>query len=267
MKKGKSELSGKIESPDFRCTGTDQMREGKRTKIRSLLAVAAFALFATASLPALAEDAATPKLPVDKNLKIWLTADAGITKDAAGKVSAWTSQVEPKVQLSQKDPNAQPASVNDVINGKGAIRFDGTQNYLVSSELPKDFAGDFTVFVVWTSAAEQKSLDSDGAYNRIVSAPAVKGSDYQNGIVVTTGSKAIAKPNIATGTSPARPQLKYLALGAMVWPDETASHNGTWMTGDIAEVLIYNAKLSSVDTAAVTKYLQDKYKITATPAK
>ena len=267
MKNGKSELSGKIESPDFRCVGTEQMREGKRMKIRALLAVATFAMFAAASLPALAEDAATPKLPVDKNLKIWLTADAGITKDAAGKVSAWTSQVEPKVKLSQKDPNAQPDSVNDAINGKGAVRFDGTQNYLVSSELHKDFAGDFTVFVVWASAVEQKNLTHNGVNNRILSAPAVKGSDYKNGIVVSTGSKAIAKPNIATATSPGRPQLKYLALGAMVWPDETASHNGTWMTGDIVEVLVYNTKLSSADTAAVTKYLQDKYKITATPEK
>ena len=268
MNRERSEFSGNINSVKLVCGVPDQIRGGKGMKRCILPAIAIFAAFAMTILPALAEDAAAAtKLPVDKNLKIWLAADAGITKDAAGKVSAWTSQVEPKVQLSPKNPNAQPESVNDAVNGKEAVRFDGTQTHLVSSELPNDFAGDFTVFVVWGSAVEQKYLVHNGMNNRILSVPTVKGLDYESGIALTTKSRAIAKPNIVSLSYSARPQLKYLALGTMVQPDKTASLNNFWMTGDIAEVLIYNSILSPADTAAVTKYLQDKYKITATPVK
>ena len=227
-------------------------------KMFKLLSIATLAMFAIAALPVLAQDAAKP--PVTKNLKIMLTADAGLTKDASGKVTDWTSQVEPKVKFAQEYAEKQPSLAKDSVNGKPAVSFDGEQDSLITAELPKDFVGDVTVFVVWASAVEQKHQGQDGVNNLILSATTVKGSDWETGFQLTTGSKAVTKPGITTGSYTARPQLKYLGIGEMINP-ENGTGTGFTMTGDVAEVLLYNEKLSDADTAAVTKYLQAKYKI------
>ncbi|MFZ2654089.1 MAG: hypothetical protein WAX69_04180 [Victivallales bacterium] len=207
-----------------------------------------------------AQDAAPAvKPPVIKNLKLWLAAEAGVTKDETGNVTAWTSQVEPKVELKQENGSMYPLYRKDALNGKPALSFNGTASAVVA-ELPAGFEGDITVFVVWGSSMEQVSLVQDGGNNRILSATHEKGADYVTGFQLGTGSKEIAKPSIKVGEFKTRPKLKYLAVGGML-NSETGMANGFNMTGDVAEVLLYTEALPAADKEAVTKYLQDKYGI------
>lgn len=228
-------------------------------KMRTVIAITALIVMTGICLSA-QEAATAPKLAVTKNLKIWLSADAGVSKDSSGKVSSWTSQVEPKVEMAQEYPDLQPSFKADAVNGLPALGFDGNNDCLVSRELPKDFTGDLTVLVVWGYATEQVNQGQDGVNNRIISAPTVKGSDWETGFQLTTGSKDIAKPSIAIGKYKERPQLKYLGLAGMTNPDNGTA-GGFNFTGNIAEVLVYTAALSDADLASVTKYLQGKYKI------
>ncbi|HEY3379120.1 MAG TPA: hypothetical protein VGL77_16675 [Armatimonadota bacterium] len=211
-----------------------------------------------------ADMAAQPaKPPVTKNLKVWLAADAGVTKDATGNVSAWASQVDPKLTFTQDDATAQPLWMKDALNGKPALRFNGESDILKSAALPADFAGDFTVFIVWASPTTQKNLQQDGVNNRLISAPTATAADYEKGFQFTTGTKEKVAPSVVTGNFPNRPALTYLGLGAFTTSDGAVS--GFWLTGDLAEVLIYNATLPEADMAAVSKYLQEKYKVTPAP--
>lgn len=226
-------------------------------KMRMLAMVAGLVVVATLC----AQEA---QLPVTKDLKVWLKAGAGVTKDETGKVSAWQSQVEPKLVLAQTAAEAQPALVPDAANGLPALRFDGKQDYLVSPELSADFAGDVTVFVVWGSVSEQLYPNHEGRSDRILSAPTVKGADYDTGFQLVTGVKEPARPAVVVAKLAARPQFKYLGVGGMINPKDGLAV-GFPLTGDVAEVLFYGAALSDADLAAVTKYLQDKYKIAPKP--
>jgi hypothetical protein len=231
---------------------------GKNMKINALLTAAAITVIANVCL--FAQDANTAaKPPVAKDLKLWLTAQAGVTKDEAGNVTAWASQAEPKMELKQENGSMYPLYKKDALSGKPALNFNGTTSSIVA-ELPAGFEGDMTVFVVWGSSIEQVCLAQEGASNRILSATHEKGADYVTGFQLGTGSKEIAKPSVKVGEFKTRPKLKYFAIGAML-NAETGIAHGFNMTGDVAEVLLYSATLSPADQAAVTKYLQDKYGI------
>lgn len=228
---------------------------------RMLVSITALALLAAASLPVLAEDApAAQKLPVTKNLKIWLSADAGVTTDESGKISGWSSQVEPKLKFMREDVVKQPSFAKDAMNGRPAVNFDGTNDSMLCLELPNDLAGDLTVFIVWGSSVEQKNGGAKGGLsNRLLSGANDEGNDYQTGLSLGVGTGEATKPCIVTKTFKVGQPLKYMGIGDMTSKN---SAGGFPLTGDISEILIYNAPLSDADKDAVSKYLMEKYKIT-----
>ncbi|MCC7260144.1 MAG: hypothetical protein IT567_03850 [Alphaproteobacteria bacterium] len=69
--------------------------------------------------------------PPDINgLKLWLKADAGITKDGSNKVSAWAGQSGTLNPASQGTATKQPLWVSGGLNGYPVIRFDGVDDYM-----------------------------------------------------------------------------------------------------------------------------------------
>ena len=199
-------------------------------------------------------DLALGKPPM-KGLLAWFSADAGITKDAAGKISAWKSQGPLALSLSQTDATHQPQWDATAVAGKPAVQGDGGNRWLGLQPNPaqaKAFSGPLTIITVFT-CPEYKGD------NRVLSALAAEGgSDWTRGKgfkmtdgmaeAVKTGEVAIMLTD-AEITGP----LGALSVGCM--------HSGgyTGFTGDIAEMLIYQGALSPSITTTIIDDLRIKY--------
>ncbi|PYI86585.1 MAG: hypothetical protein DME26_08745, partial [Verrucomicrobia bacterium] len=94
--------------------------------------------------------ASTPPLTVKSNLQLWLEADAGVTTNASGAVTAWADQSGHTNDAAQADDSLAPTLVSNGVNGKPVLRFDGMDDYLeVADSDSVSIAGDITsLFVV-----------------------------------------------------------------------------------------------------------------------
>ncbi len=79
------------------------------------------------------------KLPVTKNLALWLSADHEVNIDENGKLLGWHDSVIGDNKSSEdafpESPEASPTFVKEAINGKPAVRFDGKDDYLLTTPL------------------------------------------------------------------------------------------------------------------------------------
>ena len=99
-------------------------------------------LAASGMIPAFAQT-----LTVTNGLQLWLKADAGVTAGAGGKVTAWQDQSGKGNNASQLVADMSPLLVNDAINGKPVLRFDGVDDFLeVADSDSVSITGDITTF-------------------------------------------------------------------------------------------------------------------------
>jgi hypothetical protein len=91
-----------------------------------------------------------PPLPVRKDLALWLAADRMIETDASGGVQSWGDLLCDSSQTFQValqlDPKARPHLIPDAMKGRPAVRFDGIDDFLVTT--PLETTDSQTVFVV-----------------------------------------------------------------------------------------------------------------------
>ena len=57
-------------------------------------------------------------------LRLWLRADAGVSKDSADKVSGWADQSSSGNPASQASAAKQPLWISSALNGQPVLRFD-----------------------------------------------------------------------------------------------------------------------------------------------
>ncbi|MBL9126578.1 MAG: hypothetical protein JNL97_02970, partial [Verrucomicrobiales bacterium] len=120
-------------------------RSRRHPRGRLLLASAGvaswFGLFAA---PAVAQN-----LTVTEGLSLWLRADAGVTADASGAVTAWADQSPNANHAAQADVTSAPTRVENALNAKPVLRFDGTDDFLeVQDSESLSNAGDITTLYV-----------------------------------------------------------------------------------------------------------------------
>src|SRR4029450_10813218 len=70
---------------------------------------------------------ADPPIP-SSGLALWVRADAGITTDASGNVSAWTDQSAQHNDLGQTVDTARPHLVANEVNGLPVVRLGGSDD-------------------------------------------------------------------------------------------------------------------------------------------
>ncbi|MDD5263077.1 MAG: hypothetical protein PHD76_14635 [Methylacidiphilales bacterium] len=80
--------------------------------------------------------------------KLWLKADAGVTKDANNNVSAWADQSGNNNNCSQNTATAQPMWVANTLNGLPVVRFNGSPDILVGTTNFNPGSSDYTMFCV-----------------------------------------------------------------------------------------------------------------------
>jgi hypothetical protein len=89
-------------------------------------------------------------LPTGKHLALWLAADKSTMTNNDRKVFAWSDILYGDnvsgEDAMQSEVAAQPVLAPHGINGKPAVRFNGTSNYLVTT--PLETTDDQTIFIV-----------------------------------------------------------------------------------------------------------------------
>ncbi len=232
--------------------------------------------------------ASAQTLTVTNGLQLWLKADAGVTA-AAGKVTAWQDQSGKGNNAGQTVADTSPLLVNDAINGKPVLRFDGLDDFLeVPDSDSLSITGDITTFflvnfddfvtyrAVWAKTAVNKPAPNDWYALPGSGIPRAYRGDGDQRFQSADGGKALtAGKYLVVGWDMSGSLLTHYLGGfatggrgidpAIVADANTSLLIGTRddrvtiMKGDIAEVLIYNRTLSADERRAVVVYLNQKY--------
>ena len=91
-------------------------------------------------------------IPAD-GLILWLRADRGVTAQSSS-VSRWADQSTVHADAVQDVARSRPVLVADGINGRPALLFDGTDDYLQLDEGFGDFSKGISIFTVMDTSLE-----------------------------------------------------------------------------------------------------------------
>lgn len=218
-----------------------------------------------------------PTVPVTAGLGLWLRADAGTTLSGS-RVSTWQDQSGSGNHATRPDSARWPLLVNGALNGKPVVRFEGAQSLAAPNvTLPR-----WTIFVVGKNSNTTENFG-------LILGP---GSDnnqlrYENGtqVLIHGTSNNMPTYTVTVGNTRAYHSLtvRYDGSVSQIYRDgvlkgsKNQATSGSWslgvvggwyascpscqLKGDIAEILVYNAALSSADRAAVEAYLRTKYNL------
>lgn len=212
-------------------------------------------------------------------LRLWLKADAGITSDAEGRVSAWGDS-DRGVAVSQPIPQHEPVLVKGAQSGQPAVRFGGNPVSLAA----KDFAleGNSLSAVVVARVAKTSHFGGflsfgppDKAYM-----PPVRFGQFSGSGKLELGNGPADRSPLLPGSGFVVLQADYDAvaqrisvyhngglIGSAALPRELPATGplalGGNLIGDIAEVLVFNAIPNAATRAALTSHLLEKYGLSA----
>jgi uncharacterized repeat protein (TIGR03803 family) len=231
-----------------------------------------------------------PALTVTSGLGEWLRADAGVTANGSGLVSAWADQSGQANNASQGNASQQAQFVANAINGNPALSFNGIGDFynLASQVLTSQ---QFTIFAVvsdtGTSTSGYREIFSnwDAATGNAV--PSIflgtangtspnRSARLSGDFGGSTGVGTItnpANPFVFSGVNGASDVSLYQngTLFAQRYPlsprnfsgpyvlGQQGNLNGEYWQGDIAEVLVYNRALGTAERQSVEAYLENKY--------
>jgi hypothetical protein len=231
-------------------------------------------------------------------LLLWLdAADANsIIKDASNKVSKWNDKSGKGLNVEQSDAARQPQLVPAPSIGTGpALAFEGAETETTDNlDAGKAFDGKiFSIFALLRMPNDQEqinecvniistrsdsaagwSFDTQGAVMRMRgfnatgqtcvndSTPLKAGMTYivegifdgKNATIFVRNSDEPATSNTAVFTMD--PSSQVLRIGG-----KTGGSGGRYFGGSIAEVIIYDQALDSMQRLSVEQYLIDKWKI------
>jgi PKD repeat protein len=221
-------------------------------------------------------------------LRLWLKADAGVTKDGSNLVSNWADRSGNGFDVGQGTAAKQPLLVAGACNGLPAIRFDGTDDYLQTAAAVNLVQGTakYTMFVVTKPGATQKSCadivdySHSGSVNFVMqqnvdatnqfgfinwqtlssTAYQVFTDVYDNNISYTSYLNGINGVQSTSFSAISWTEPSFFSVGSKSLEAFARQFNG-----DVAEVIVYNTPLSDTDRRKVEDYLIGKYGIAITP--
>lgn len=251
---------------------------------------------------ALAPVSSFAQLPVNHNLQLWFRADAGVTTNGSGNVSTWADQSSNGNDATNLNLSAQPVWIDNALNGLPVVRFDGVNDVLstintvnltnglsifiiAKNDVRKDYNGLFRVYStpfhgsgnsyleIYWQAGTAGSGNPVYAVNRLTGPfSAAVGSNvkpdannYYIYDVVAAGSAATQRVQaINSGTSsgtvlPIAPDFAHLGIG---YGAAGTGGFGGLLDGDIAEVVVFDAALTTFERSQMEGFLADKYGLT-----
>tara|TARA_R110000823_G_scaffold311529_1_gene437266 strand:+ start:1208 stop:2677 length:1470 start_codon:yes stop_codon:yes gene_type:complete len=217
-----------------------------------------------------------PILPTVAGLKLHLDASDSSTITIATGVSQWNDKSGQGNHVTQATGSKQPLLVNSSLNGKAVIRFNGTDEWMSrTSYTGGTLTQPTSIFGVysWPSGSTtRRVLDSANNSSRHV---IYLGSAGQHGIFAGSELLGAGSPNstdrlqytaLFNTTSSSLRKSKTTILSGTTGTQimdgiMLAASSGTNSFGDIdiAELLVYNATVSTVDRDAIEDYLTVKW--------
>jgi hypothetical protein len=248
------------------------------------------AIAAATNVTITATSTGTPTLMATNRLQLWLSADAGVTKDANGAVSVWKDQSGNGNDAAQPSESSAPIFVDNAVNGRPVLRFDGTDDYLdvasspglaITGDIASFFVARFTDFAtfraIWGKTAGNVPRPNDYYLLPNTGVPRVyRGSDVGAVNQSTDGARVAAGVYVLLGFNQSGTTMTHYFNGQPSGTGQltvTPTDSGTplkigsrddfvtKMKGEIAEVLIYDKALSDSERGAVAAYLGAKYGI------
>lgn len=217
-------------------------------------------------------------VPTDiSGLALWADADAITGLSNADPVTTWEDQSGNGNDLAQSTSAAKPTYRTNVVNGKPVVRFDGTDDTMVTAAFASELAQPNTIIAValFATTATTNRMICDGLaagkrhamYSHLNSGGKwtfYAGTTEVNGSVIATGAFHVVSAiyngassvlylngaQDATGNTGSNP-LSGLRLGSFA--------GAAFLNGDIAEILVYDSALSTADRESVEEYLMEKY--------
>jgi hypothetical protein len=213
------------------------------------------------------------------NLELWLEADAGVTT-ASGSVSAWADQSGNGHDAAQVTAGYQPSHVSGQLNGQPVVCFDATDDRLVSGLTLDPAAGDLTVLAVARADTvndgqilEQK--DGTGTGRAILGyvsssqrmGSAIGGSDSESASTYATGTPEVYGLELEgttlafyrNGSGDGSATRTAEAADGQWLVGSNQDEDGSFLDGDVAEIIVYGEALNNARRILVENYLQAKY--------
>lgn len=214
-------------------------------------------------------------LPSDlTGLQLWLKADAIVGKVDGDAISTWSDSSGNSKDATQATGVNQPIYKTNILNGLPVLRLNGSQwmaqaTFAVSQPI--------TVFAVakQTSNSTNASVFSASDANEntlLFTTNTPNRLDLYGGTDLFGYTDLLGSFNVLTGVFNGASSINQVngrpeALGnagALNITTYRIGNNagGSTLTGDIAEVIVYNRVLSTFERSQIDTYLSDKYRIT-----
>lgn len=236
---------------------------------------------------------------IDSGLRLWLDAGARVTKDGANLVSQWGDGSGVSNDAAQATSAKQPIWIDNTINGRPVLRFDGVNDQLIGTLSPG--TDNFTVFAVARISATNEidtesttgtagtsgqkylfgatasginagagmSLGTNGISiyengDSYAPALAVYGGNVGNGVVLAAFAYEGRRPTIFLNGQLVRAGLTSPRPQVFA-PTEIGAGAFGAFASDVAEIMVYNRGLSAAERATVEAYLSRKYALHLIP--
>ena len=226
-------------------------------------------------------------------LQVWLKADAITGLNDGDSVTSWTDSSGNSNTASQSTAANKPAYKTSIVNSQPVVRFDGSNDVLVGTTISGINTSSISLFVIATgnsiSANQERSPFSINNYNNGLRFERSSWGSGALGVYNNAASVSTATGTLAVGGYSASilEMVKQYSTQSDLWINGGSNANSTNATvtgtftntsyqigdsvggddlkysGDIAEVILYNAALSTSNRQAIEAYLQGKYAISA----
>ncbi|MCX6197813.1 MAG: PKD domain-containing protein [Bacteroidetes bacterium] len=221
------------------------------------------------------------------NLALWLSADTGIAIQGVDYVSQWTDLSGSGLDASQSNGTFQPRLVFPAeLCGKPALQFDGQNDELDGLQIPNLESGSMSLFIIGrtniiTGSRAFFSVSSLTQGMRMWHNGA--GYEFKNNGNAVTGLTTPINYNFVSNaynlisvvkdfgvsvdlyknTSLAKHSTAALAIGSFTNANyilgRVAAASGTFLNGEIAEIIVYKGALTVAQRQQVETYLENKY--------